>query len=74
MGFTIMLIAFAAAMIGGFGSLKGVVIGAILLGLVQQDVGGYLFPNFGAAYPYILMIVAIFFLPRGLFSTGVERL
>jgi branched-chain amino acid transport system permease protein len=75
MGFDIMLIAFAAAMIGGFGSLSGVVVGAVVLGLVESVLGGYFLPNFSAAYPYILMIVAIFFFPRGLFhGQAAERL
>ena len=41
LGFNVMLTAFAAAILGGFGSLTGVIVGSLIIGLVQQLVGGY---------------------------------
>jgi branched-chain amino acid transport system permease protein len=68
LGFNIMLTAFAAAIIGGFGNLTGVIVGSFLIGLVQQLVGGYIFQSFSDALPFILMLVVIVVRPRGLFS------
>jgi branched-chain amino acid transport system permease protein len=66
--FGAMLGAFSAAIIGGFGNLYGVLAGGILIGLVGQLLGGYLFPNFSQAYPYILLIAVIALRPEGLFA------
>lgn len=70
LGFNIMLNSFAAAILGGFGSLRGVVVAGVLLGIVNQTVGSYLFPDFKDAYPFALMILVISVKPEGLFSTG----
>ena len=40
-GFNVMLLGFAAAVLGGFGSIGGVVAGGIAIGLVEQLLGGY---------------------------------
>lgn len=66
-GFGVMLSAFAAAILGGFGSLVGVVIAGLAIGLVTQTFGGYVFPEFKDAYPYLLMLLVIAIRPEGLF-------
>lgn len=66
-GFGIMLSAFAAAILGGFGSLLGVVLAGLAIGIVNQTFGNYVFPEFKDAYPYILMLVVIAVRPEGLF-------
>jgi branched-chain amino acid transport system permease protein len=66
-GFAIMLSAFAAAILGGFGSLLGVVLAGLAIGLVTQTLGGYLFPEFKDAFPYVLMLLVIAVRPQGLF-------
>jgi branched-chain amino acid transport system permease protein len=68
-GFTIMLSAFAAAILGGFGSLVGVVLAGLPIGLVNQTLGGYLFPDYKDAYPYVLMLLVIAVRPQGLFTS-----
>ncbi len=68
MGFTPMLLAFGAAIMGGFGRLWGVVIGSVLLGLAQQLGGGYLLPNMREAFPFLLMFLVIALRPEGLFG------
>lgn len=68
LGFGIMLSAFAAAIIGGFGSLGGVVLGAMILGLAQQTLGAYVLRDYKDIYPFLLMIVVIAVRPEGLFS------
>jgi branched-chain amino acid transport system permease protein len=74
-GFGLMITAFAAAVLGGFGSLQGVVVGGLIVGLVQQLLGGYIFTGYADTLPFILMFVIIALRPQGLFSmAGGSRL
>jgi branched-chain amino acid transport system permease protein len=73
-GFNLMLSAFAASALGGFGSFGGVVVGGILVGLVEQLLGGYLFPNYADIFPYVLILVVIAIRPSGLVSLNRSRL
>lgn len=73
-GFSLMVTAFAVAVVGGFGSLGGVVVGALVIGLVQQLVGGYLWPEYAGLLPYILMFVVISVRPEGLIVVERSRL
>lgn len=73
-GFGLMVTAFAAAVLGGFGSLGGVVIGALVIGLVQQLVGGYLLPDYAATFPAIVLFIVIAIRPEGLLNLTRSRL
>jgi branched-chain amino acid transport system permease protein len=73
-GFGLMITAFAAAVLGGFGSLGGVVAGAMVIGLVQQLVGGYVLPDYAAMYPAIVLFIVIALRPQGLFDLSRSRL
>lgn len=68
MGFTPMLFAFGAAIIGGFGRLAGVVAGGVVLGLFGQLGGGYISSNMREAFPFIAILLIIAFRPEGLFK------
>ena len=46
LGFSPMLFWFAAAILGGFGRLGGVVIGGLLIGLAEQLLAGYLLRDY----------------------------
>lgn len=65
-GFSVMLTAFAAAIMGGFGSLIGTALAAVALGVVQQLGGGYLFPDYADQLPFVAMLIAIVARPKGL--------
>jgi branched-chain amino acid transport system permease protein len=73
-GFQNGLFAFAAAVLGGIGSIRGAVIGAFVIGLIKNIADIYL-PG-GTAYDYvwifILLIAVLVFRPQGLFGE-VER-
>ncbi len=74
-GFSAMITAFAAAVLGGFGSLGGVVVGGLIIGLVQNTFGGYFFRGYSDTLPFIVMFVIIAFRPQGLFAAfGRTRL
>jgi branched-chain amino acid transport system permease protein len=68
LGFSVMLGGFAAAILGGFGSLTGVVLGGFLIGLVEQVLGGYVLRDYRGAFPFVLMILVIALRPEGLLS------
>ncbi len=75
LGFNFMLLGFAAAVLGGFGSIGGVVVGGLAIGLVEYVFGGYVLRDFSHMYPFILMLAVIALRPQGLFTRGsVQRL
>jgi len=73
-GFGLMVTAFAAAVLGGFGSLGGVVLGALIIGLVQQLVGGYVLTDYAATFPAIVLFLVIAVRPEGLLDLTRSRL
>ncbi|MEO6125147.1 MAG: branched-chain amino acid ABC transporter permease [Ilumatobacteraceae bacterium] len=68
LGFSVMLYAFAAAILGGMGRLGGVVVAAIAIGLVRQLGSGYINADYAEIYPFILMLVVLAARPEGLFG------
>jgi branched-chain amino acid transport system permease protein len=81
-GFTYMLLGFAAAVLGGFGSIGGTVLGGVLIGLTEELFGGQMLPmvlgndalQYRAALPYVLMLIVIAVRPQGLFGRTSKRL
>lgn len=60
--------AFAAAVIGGFGSIAGAVVGGILIGLIELFSGVYLPEGFKDTAPYIVLLAVLVVRPQGLFG------
>ncbi len=60
--------AFAAAVIGGMGSLPGALMGGILIGVVEPFASRYLPGEIGLMSPYIIMLFVLTTRPGGLFS------
>jgi branched-chain amino acid transport system permease protein len=73
LGAPLMLTAFAAATLGGFGNIAGAMVGALLLGIAQQVGGAYLNSAYGAFWPYVIMIVALAIRPQGLLARGAGQ-
>jgi branched-chain amino acid transport system permease protein len=61
--------AFAAAIVGGFGSLPGAILGGLLIGVTEQFAGLYLPPGFSDMSAYVLLLVILLVRPGGLFTT-----
>jgi branched-chain amino acid transport system permease protein len=77
-GFTVMLDGFAAAILGGFGSLGGVVVGGLIIGLIEQVFGSYNYfglhvRDYSSIYPFLVLLVVIAVKPTGLFTKGEAR-
>jgi branched-chain amino acid transport system permease protein len=66
---------FSAAMLGGIGSLPGAVLGALVLGLTEALVAGYVSSQFKDAVAFLLLLLVLFIRPTGLIGrTAIERL
>lgn len=70
------LVALPALILGGIDSLKGAVIGGLLIGLISSVTSAYqpiyaswLGPNFENVVPYLVMILVLLVRPYGLFGT-----
>ena len=75
MGMLVGLKAFAAAVVGGIGSVTGAVIGGFILGFVEVAVPG-VFPELGGwkdAFAFILLIFVLLFKPTGITGIDFER-
>ena len=60
--------AFAAAVIGGFGSLPGALMGGLIVGVIEPFAARYLPAGYSQVAPYALLILVLVFRPHGLFA------
>jgi branched-chain amino acid transport system permease protein len=65
MGIGILIKAFAAAVVGGFGSLPGAVLGGLLVGVVESLGAGYISGTYKDIYAFILLIIVLMVRPSG---------
>ena len=72
MGF-IGLKAFPAAVVGGFGSLPGAVVGGLVIGLVEAFAGFYLPEGFKDIAAYVVVLVMLVLKPNGLFGGNARK-
>lgn len=68
MGLMVGLKAFVAAVIGGIGNVPGAVVGALLLGLVEEFVVGYAASTWRDAVAFGFLILVLLVRPGGLFG------
>ena len=64
---------FVAATLGGLGSGVGAVVGGLILGLMEALAAGYISSAYKDAVPFVLIILILFFMPRGLFGARVTE-
>ncbi|WP_298825210.1 branched-chain amino acid ABC transporter permease [uncultured Piscinibacter sp.] len=72
MGF-IGLKAFPAAVVGGFGSLPGAIVGGLVIGLVEALSGFYLPEGFKDIAAYVVVLVMLVVRPNGLFGEKLRK-
>ena len=72
MGF-IGLKAFPAAVVGGFGSLPGAIVGGLVIGLVESLSGFYLPDGFKDTAAYIVVLIMLVVKPTGLFGEKLRK-
>ncbi len=72
MGPTLTLKAFAITAIAGLGSIPGVLLGGMLLGLIEVFIATYvpgIGTNLGVIASYVLLVLVLIIRPQGLFGT-----
>lgn len=62
---------FVAAVVGGLGNGLGAVLGGLLVGVVEAMAAGYISSAYKDAVPFVLILLILFFMPRGLFGAKV---
>ena len=72
MGF-IGLKAFPAAVVGGFGSLPGAIVGGLLVGVVEAFAGFYLPEGLKDVAAYVVVLVMLMVKPNGLFGGALRK-
>ncbi len=71
MGYTAGVKAFAAAVLGGIGSVPGAMLGGIVLGVAETLGAGYLSSPYRDGVAYAVMILVILFRPSGILGKAV---
>jgi len=60
--------AFPAAVVGGFGSLPGAIVGGLVIGIAESLAGFYLPEGVKDVVPYLLVLLMLLVRPHGLFG------
>ncbi len=61
--------AFAAAVLGGFGSIPGALMGGLTIGLIELFSGAYLPQGFKDVAAYVVLLVVLAVRPQGMFGS-----
>jgi len=69
MGSQILIICFVVVVVGGIGSIKGAMISALIIGIVDT-LGQVVLPEFSGVAVYLLMAVILLWRPQGLFRVA----
>ena len=69
MGNTVLIICFVVVVIGGIGSIRGALLAALLIGVVDTF-GKVLVPQASGVLVYVLMALILLWKPSGLFKAG----
>ncbi|MGH6762307.1 MAG: branched-chain amino acid ABC transporter permease [Phyllobacterium sp.] len=72
-GETLGLIAFIAAIVGGFNQIRGALAGGLLIGVIDNLSAVYISAQYRSAVPLILLIVIILVRPQGLLGKAEGR-
>ena len=65
--------AFPAAVVGGFGSLPGAIVGGLVIGIVESLAGFYLPEGVKDIAAYVVVLVMLMVRPNGLFGESLRK-
>jgi branched-chain amino acid transport system permease protein len=68
----ILMLSFAGAVLGGFVSLPGAVIGGLIVGVFENLVSYYFAPELKIVFVFLLILVVLYIRPQGIFG-GVKN-
>jgi branched-chain amino acid transport system permease protein len=72
-GETLGLIAFIAAIVGGFNQIRGALAGGLLIGVLDNLTATYVTTEYRAALPLVLLIAIVLWRPQGLLGVDEGR-
>ena len=67
------LVAFVAAIVGGFNQVRGAILGGFLVGIIDNLVAAYVSTTYRQAVPLALLVTIILLRPQGLLGRKGER-
>jgi branched-chain amino acid transport system permease protein len=76
MGFSLGLIAFTAAVLGGIGNIRGAMLGGLLIGIIKRFIdtlGGGAGTEWADAVVFAILILVLIFRPSGLLGSQVPE-
>lgn len=73
MGSTIALKAFAASIIGGFGDVKGAIVGGLALGVIETFGAAYVSVPYKDAFAFLVLFAFLLVRPRGIFGEPISE-
>ena len=68
MMFAVLLKAFAGAILGGFNSFPGAVVGCLTIGVIENLFAAYLSTAFKDSFAFAVIVLVLMFRPQGLFT------
>jgi branched-chain amino acid transport system permease protein len=68
MGFDLLLPLFAAAILGGIGSVPGALVGGLIVGVAEAAAAATVGAQWRAAVAFVLLIAMLLIRPTGLFG------
>jgi branched-subunit amino acid ABC-type transport system permease component len=69
-GFRVVLSVFAAAVVGGLGSIPGAALGALVVGVGEELAGVVLQPAYRTVTAFLAILLVLMFRPQGLLGAG----
>ncbi len=73
MMFAVLLKAFAGAILGGFNSLPGAVVGCLVIGVIENLFAAYVSTAFKDTFAFGIIILVLMFRPQGLFTRRIAK-
>ncbi|HVL59704.1 MAG TPA: branched-chain amino acid ABC transporter permease, partial [Burkholderiaceae bacterium] len=71
---SVLLKAFAGAILGGFNSLPGAVIGGLAIGVIEVLFSAYVSTAFKDSFAFLIIVAVLMFRPTGLFTrSGTKK-
>lgn len=72
LGFTFLLVIFAAAVVGGIGQMYGAMLGALLIGVVMEVGAIWVQPDYKQSVAFLALILVLFLRPQGIIPARGE--
>ena len=73
MGAALGLKAFAATICGGFGDVRGAILGGLALGVIESFGSAYISTIYKDAFAFLVLIVILLVRPQGIFGERVAE-